>query len=155
MRIRFRRRHPSHKWLDWVYHSIHQLEFLENRKNLTSDVMYQSNRSFNTTPPPNPGHTPGIWRVFLPGREGIWSPPIGVGNLIASLDVMLRVALIPHGLIYHGGDKLWWIQKKILHMRGWLVENQRSTQDLFCVWRCLRPIYIYLKYVNILKLSLQ
>ena len=28
----------------------------------------------------------------------------GVGNLIASLDVMLRVALIPRGLINHGGD---------------------------------------------------
>ena len=23
---------------------------------------------------PPPGHTPGIWRLFLPGREGIWSP---------------------------------------------------------------------------------
>ena len=23
--------------------------------------------------PPPPGHTPGIWRLFLPGREGIWS----------------------------------------------------------------------------------
>ena len=22
---------------------------------------------------PPPGHTPGIWRLFLPGREGIWS----------------------------------------------------------------------------------
>ena len=32
LRIRFRRRHPSHKWLDWVQHSIHQLKFLENRK---------------------------------------------------------------------------------------------------------------------------
>ena len=23
-----------------------------------------------------PGHTPGIWRLFLPGREGIWLPLI-------------------------------------------------------------------------------
>ena len=46
-----------------------------------------------------PGHTPGIWRLFLPGREGIWLTQssrgrafdrysLGVGNLIASLDFM-------------------------------------------------------------------
>ena len=29
-------------------------------------VMYQSNRSFNI---PTPGHTLGIWRLFLPGRR--------------------------------------------------------------------------------------
>ena len=55
-------------------------------------------------------HPPGIWRLFLPGREGIWLPLIGVGNLITSLDFMLRVALIPHGSINRGGDggdKLW------------------------------------------------
>ena len=28
-------------------------------------LMYQSNRSFNIPP----GHTPGIWRLFLPGRR--------------------------------------------------------------------------------------
>ena len=72
--------------------------------------MYQSNRSFNIPP----GHSQGIWRLFLPGREGIWSPLTGVGNLITSLDVILRVALTPCGLIYHGGDKLWWIQRKRL-----------------------------------------
>ena len=27
-----------------------------------------------------PGRTPGIWRLFLPGREGIWSPFIGGGE---------------------------------------------------------------------------
>ena len=27
-----------------------------------------------------PGHTPGIWRLFLPGREGIWSPTIEGGE---------------------------------------------------------------------------
>ena len=41
-------------------------------------------------------------------------------------------------------DKLWWIQKKRLRIRGGLVENQRPTQALFCIWRCLRPIYIYI-----------
>ena len=29
---------------------------------------------------PPPGHTPGIWHLFLPGREGIWSPLIGGGE---------------------------------------------------------------------------
>ena len=33
---------------------------------LSYPIMYQSNRSFNI-------HPPGIWRLFLPGREGIWS----------------------------------------------------------------------------------
>ena len=31
---------------------------------------------------------------------------MGWGNLISSLDFMLRVVLIPRGLINHGGDKL-------------------------------------------------
>ena len=33
-----------------------------------NSVMYRSNRSLNIPP----GHTSGIWRLFLPGREGIW-----------------------------------------------------------------------------------
>ena len=33
-------------------------------------------------PPPSPphGHTLGVWHLFLPGREGIWSPLIGDGE---------------------------------------------------------------------------
>ena len=31
-------------------------------------------------PPPPPGQTPGIWRLFLPGREEIRSPLIGGGE---------------------------------------------------------------------------
>ena len=95
---------------------------------------------------------PGIPRAFdafsCPGGREHYS--YGVGNLITSLDIMLRVALITRGLIKHGGDggdggdKLWWIQKKRLRIRGELVENQRSTQALFCIWRCLKPIYIYI-----------
>ena len=42
-----------------------------------------------------------------------------------------------------GETKLWWIQRKRLRIRGWLVENQRPKQALFCIWRCLRMIYIY------------
>ena len=33
-----------------------------------------------STSAPLPGHTLGIWRLFLPGREGIWSPLIGGGE---------------------------------------------------------------------------
>ena len=54
-----------------------------------------------------------------------------VGNLIASLDFTLRIALIPGGLINHGGDKLWWIQRKRSRIRGGSVEKQRPPQDLF------------------------
>ena len=57
-------------------------------------------------PPP-----PGIPRAFdafsCPVGRAFISPLIGGGefeNLIASLDVMLQVALIPRGLINHGGD---------------------------------------------------
>ena len=67
-------------------------------------LLFQSNRSLNTPPPP-PGHlTP------LPAQVGgHLNTTQGVGNLIASLDIILQVVLIPHGLINHGvdgGDKL-------------------------------------------------
>ena len=78
-------------------------------------VLYSCNFKLNSNNVPvksklkhPPGHTPGIWSSLLPGREGIWSP-------LASLDSMLRVALIPRWSINHGwdgGDKLWWIQRK-------------------------------------------
>ena len=55
----------------------------------------------------------GITRAFhtfsCPGEGAFDHHSVGVGNLIASLDVMLRVMLIPRGLINHGrddGDKL-------------------------------------------------
>ena len=47
----------------------------------------------------------------------------------------------------HGGDsgdvKLWWIQRKRLRICDGLVENQRLTQAVLRIWRCLRLIYIY------------
>ena len=78
-------------------------------------LMYQSNQSLNIPPPP-----PGIPLEFdifsclrgrefdevsLPGGGAFDHYSEGVGNLIASLDFMLRVVLIPHGVISHGGDK--------------------------------------------------
>ena len=64
-------------------------------------VMYQSNRSLNIPPP-------GIPRPFdtssCPGGRAFDHHSYGVGNLIASLEFILRVALILHGLINHGRD---------------------------------------------------
>ena len=60
--------------------------------------------------------------------------------------------------INHGGDvKLWWIQRKRLRICGRLVENQRSTQAVFRIWRCLRTInnlYALLMYLSMFSFSL-
>ena len=87
-----------------------------------------------------PGHTPGIWRLFLPGGREFDHHSQGVGNLITSLDIMLRVALIPRGL------KKTWRRQTLTNSKEKtkLVENRRPTQALFCIWRCLKPIYIYI-----------
>ena len=65
-----------------------------------ADFMYQSNRSFNIPP--------GIPRAFDAFSCSVGRAfdhhSLGVRNLIANIDVMLRVALIPRGLINHGGD---------------------------------------------------
>ena len=63
--------------------------------------MYQSNRSFNIPP----GHIPHAFDAFSwPGGREFDHHSKGVGNLITSLNIMLRVALIPSGLINQGGD---------------------------------------------------
>ena len=48
--------------------------------------------------------------------------------MIASLDFMLRVALIPRGVINHGEDKPLFIQSERHPIRGALAEKQRLTQ---------------------------
>ena len=48
--------------------------------------------------------------------------------MIASLDFMLRVALIPRGVINHGEDKPSYIQSEKHPIRGGLAEKQRLTQ---------------------------
>ena len=79
--------------------------------------------------------------LVFPGA-GIWSLLIGGGNLIASLDLMLRVALIPRGAINRSEDKPSCIQSERYPIRGGLAEKQRLAQALFCVWRYSRTIYI-------------
>ena len=72
-----------------------------------------------------PGHTPGIWVLFL---SGIACERRRIPSISGRADY-----LIPCGLINHGGDgeddgdKLWWIQRKRLPIRDRLVENQRPT----------------------------
>ena len=51
-----------------------------------------------------------------------------MGNLIASLDFMLRVALIPPGVINHGEEKPSCIQSERYPIRGGLAEKQRLAQ---------------------------
>ena len=53
-----------------------------------------------------------------------------VGNLIASLDFMSRVTLIPCGVINHGEDKPSCIQSKryLIRHGGGLAEKQRLAQ---------------------------
>ena len=55
---------------------------------------------------------------------------------------MLRVALIPRGVINHGGDKPWCIQSERYPIRGGLAEKQRLAQALLCIWRYSRTICI-------------
>ena len=92
--------------------------------------MYRSNRSLNILPP-------GIPRAFdffsCPGGRAFDHYSLGVGNLIASLDFMLRVALIPRGVINHGEDKPSCIQSERYSIRGGLAKKQRLAQALFCI----------------------
>ena len=94
--------------------------------------MYQSNRSLNIPAPP-PEAYPGHLTSFPAREAGICSLLIGVGNLIASLDFMLRVALIPRGVINHDEDKPSCIQSERYPIRGGLAEKQRLAQALFCI----------------------
>ena len=63
-------------------------------------LMYQSNRSLNIPP-----SKPRTFDAFpCPGGRAFDYHSWGLVNLIASLDYILRVALIPRGLVNHGGD---------------------------------------------------
>ena len=97
-------------------------------------IMYQSNRTFNIPP--------GITRAFdafpCPGGRAFDHYSLGVGNLIASLDIMLRVALISRGLTT-------WRRRR----RQTLMNSKEKI-----VWRIgLKPkaytsFFLYLKVFN-------
>ena len=102
------------------------------------ELMYRSDRSFNISPPP--GHTTsfparegGIWLTWSSRGRAFDHYSLGVGNLIACLDFMLRVALIPRGVINHGEDKPSCIQSERCPIRGGLAEKQRLAQALFSI----------------------
>ena len=77
---------------------------------------------------------PGTGHLITTHRGwGIWS--------LASISCY--VALIPRGVINHGGDTPWCIQSERYPIRGGLAEKQRVAQALFCqIWRYSRTIYI-------------
>ena len=73
---------------------------LEKIKTSIVQVMYQSNRSFNI-----PSGIPRAFDAFsCPGGREFDHHSWGVGNLIASLDVMLR-------------DKSWWRRQTLMNSK--------------------------------------
>ena len=113
---------------------------------LYRELMYQSNRSLNIPP--------GIPRAFdvfcCPGgREFDELSFPGAGHLITThrrwgiwslASISCYVALIPRGVINHGGDKPWCIQSERYLILGGLAEKQRLAQALLCIWRYSRTI---------------
>ena len=66
-----------------------------------------------------------------------------MGNLIASRDFILRVALIPRGIISHAEDKPSCIQSERYPIRGGLAEKQRLAQKkLFSVFEGIQEAFI-------------
>ena len=72
-----------------------------------------------------------------------------MGNLIASLDFMLRVALIPRGVINHDGDKPSRIQSKRYPIRGGLAEKQRLAQACSVFEGIQEPFILSLAYKSV------
>ena len=56
-------------------------------------------------PPPPPGYTSGIWRLYFPVGGEFEPYTYGVGNLNFNLDFMLHVLVMECGLINHGGAR--------------------------------------------------
>ena len=71
--------------------------------------------------------------LIFPGGGAFDHYSLGVGNLIASLDFMSRVALIPRGVISPAEDKPSCIQSERYPIRGGLAEKQRLAQAFFCI----------------------
>ena len=94
----------------------------------------------STSPRAYPGHLTSfpareggnLINLVFPGRA-FDHYSLGVGNLTASLDFKLRVALIPRGVINHDEDKPSCIQSERYPIRGGLAEKQRLAQAFFCI----------------------
>ena len=75
--------------------------------------------------------------------------------MIASLDLMLRVALIPRGVINHDKDKPSCIQSKRYPIRGGLAEKQRLAQSCFVLYlKVFKNHLHYLWHVRVLSLDI-
>ena len=68
----------------------------------------------------------------LPGAGHLITTQV-VGNLTARLDFMLRVALMPRGVISHAEDKPSCIQSERYPIRGGLADKERLAQALLCI----------------------
>ena len=66
-----------------------------------------------------------------------------MGNLIASLDFMLQVGLIPRGVINHGEDKPSCIQSERYPIRGGLAKKQRLAQACSVFEGIQEPFILY------------
>ena len=123
-----------------IKEALHMVCKLTWYVNWHGGVMHQSNRSFNIPPRAYLGHlTP-----FL-AREGGHLITSHRGWGIWSLTLILRYE--SRWFPGDGGDKLRWIQRKRLRIRDRVVENQRPTQALFHIWRCLRTIYFLFSFL--------
>ena len=88
-------------------------------------------------------HHPGIWRLFLPGigGEALDHHSYGLGNLIASLDFMLRVAFIQ------------WVDKSWRRRRRQTFMNWK--ENIAYSWRIDWKAKAYTNFVPYLKVFRQ
>ena len=77
----------------------------------------------------------------------------GAGHLIGSLDLMLRIALIPRGVINHGEDKPSCIQSARYPIRGGLAEKQRVFTSFVLYLKVLKNHLYYLWHVRVLSIK--
>ena len=112
-------------------------------RNKLLEIMYQSNRTLNTPPPrAYPGQLTSVaareggnlMNLVFPGEGYLITTHRGWG-IWSLASISCCAALIPRGVINHGGDKPWCIQSERYPIRGGLAEKQRLAQALLCIWR--------------------
>ena len=99
-------------------------------------LRYRSNPSFNIPPaPPPPRHTPDIWHLWRPGKEGIWSPCIQGGEFkLQPRSISYAISGVAS---YHGGRGVGGFSWKRLFLCGQLVTRRWFKQALCRIWRYL------------------
>ena len=103
--------------------------------------MYQSNWSFNTPPRAYPGDLTSfaaweggnLMNLVFPGARHLITTHRGWG-IWSLASISCYIALIPCGVINHGGDKPWCIQSKRYPICGRLAEKQKLAQALLCLY---------------------